>query len=245
MIWLLHFTPKPSTVCKKFAPRQNGLKSGAFKRARKSAQRECEDPRHSVLGYILRAAGNITGETSWPMQNFRKEDVALIRMRQEEYPPRLPSKQKMLSARMTEIIRLMHSYTNAICRNCSPPFHCCYSVACRATIEYAKENFAYVPDAPLPVGHDIFANENGCLLSPELRPSCSMFACPSAMDALKGSAWEKAYNDLRRTYVSYWMHLENLKRGGIGFVPSQIPNERSFKQMIDRARRSLDLKAAR
>lgn len=96
------------------------------------------------------------------------------------------------------LYKQMHELTLLECKKCRCPFSCCDSFACELTKQYAKEfwNIDLIPtdNKKLP-----FMSEIGCIVSPHLRPSCTMHTCEINSLGIKKNdkEWTNKYFELR------------------------------------------------
>lgn len=75
------------------------------------------------------------------------------------------------------LVRGLYPLTNDACARCTKPYSCCRPPFCRAVAAGLRATGRPVPE---PTGHPSglpFMGERGCIIPPELRPLCTVYAC--------------------------------------------------------------------
>ena len=128
-----------------------------------------------------------------------------------------------------------HRMTNDICAQCTPPFHCCNSVgakACAYSVRIAKEEFGvslYFPKLDL---GEVILTSHGCPIPPEIRPSCSLYACQETVDRIATPEWKATYLKLKETYTLLYLHKMWLRDGRAGSISLRWVSRSEIDKLI-------------
>lgn len=103
----------------------------------------------------------------------------------------------------------LYKMTNAECGRCKAPYSCCDANHCELAEEYALERGVVLERTVHPIL--LFMGPEGCTVSPELRPLCTVYTCDiGALGFHKTDPeWTDRYWELRELCS----RLMQLKRG--------------------------------
>lgn len=138
-----------------------------------------------------------------------------------------------------------HRMTNDICERCTPPFHCCNSVgakACAYSVKIARDEFGISLSFPKLEMGEVILTSQGCPIPPEIRPSCSLYACEETVDKIATPEWKATYFKLRQTYMLMYLHKMWLKNGCAGSLRLRWVAKKELDELIkcvERVRKQL------
>lgn len=111
-----------------------------------------------------------------------------------------------------ELYQRMADLTLPECTNvCNPPLSCCDPLYCQMAKDFAMEYYGidlpevgYHPSLP-------FMSENGCVVSPHLRPICTIHVC-----SISGLGFKKGDPEFDRRYFALRDQLNEAEGEALG-----------------------------
>jgi hypothetical protein len=105
-----------------------------------------------------------------------------------------------MTERYIQAAKEMHIHTHSECAKCKFPHSCCTMYDCMCTEMIAKNIFGIdLSDQHTEHPQIPFMGPQGCVLSPELRPICTVHTCEIAsMGYTKNKEWDDKYFKLRK-----------------------------------------------
>lgn len=118
-------------------------------------------------------------------------------------------------SQLVVLFQRMSEMTSPECRKCRVPLSCCDAMYCGCAEEYAQDEWG-VDLTPLKTDHPTlpFMGPTGCVVSPHLRPLCTLHVCSINNIGIKigDPKWTEKYFILREQ-IEELEYLQSVQKG--------------------------------